>query len=962
MGDVIESTDPEGRKTTTSYDKRRRAVAVTNHAGETTQTTYDAVGNHLSTTRPLGNSTSLTYDGANRLKTIQDSIGGTTRYDYDKADNHTALTDARSNITTTSYDELNRRQGIAYPGGATESFAYDATGNLTTHTDGNGIIVTHVFDELNREINKSYSLSADGLTGIATKYDAHNNVTLVTQSMSSGPQVSTYSYDHFDRLEKHTDPFGAQAITTYDANGNKTSLITQDGKITRYSYDALNRLTGIVGQSGSITYGYDRSSLNTSIGYSNGVTSTRTYDAAKRVKSVIHAKGGSNLSRTDYDYDKNGNRLKETINRVAGAQVTGYSYDPSDRLTKTVVTDTAKTVTTDYTLDAVANRTAESIATKPVSGTTSTLGKTYTYDGRNQLTGMTDSVAGNTVLTYDAQGNLIQKTQGSDLTTYDYNARDNLIKVTKNATVLGSYGNDHLGLRVEKEATDPLQPGAPPVRLRTFWEGRNAFQDSDTGGTVVSRYETDGHRPVSMWSKDDGSQALHQDALGSVVATTDSSGKLKSETIYDAYGNIVTETGQSANKFGYTGHQMDKETGLIYFQARYYDPQTGRFITQDPFEGDWTTPLSLHHYLYAYANPTVYVDLHGYESVLPYVERIEKPYDVNKFGKGEFTEKAKDFADGLTAKERLYGEYFKLEKVDSKRLSEAQAARAKELFGTGADAAEKYANWQARANILNHYTYTHPATIGVLKTQYRTYRDLNPLHFALERGYQVGSGEEMFTGEKVNRARSGAEFLTALAGIKITQVVTTKVTRHFTGESSSSPSSAGVDNKPTPEQQSAIPKIENPGRTQPYENGASASPSPGANSAGSTGRNIELPKIQAGTALDELKQLPTLTGKTTSEIEGLLQSEGYTSVPANNGGKVWTKNSPDGNTAVVRVDPATVRKPPKGFADEVRHAHKEIVPTSEVSNGNYSPGKHVKTLDDNCCASKDPRQIHIQIK
>jgi RHS repeat-associated protein len=99
------------------------------------------------------------------------------------------------------------------------------------------------------------------------------------------------------------------------------------------------------------------------------------------------------------------------------------------------------------------------------------------------------------------------------------------------------------------------------------------------------------------------------------VATTDGTGVLKSETIYDAFGNVQETTGQSANKFGYTGHQMDAESGLIYFQARYYDPQIGRFITQDPFEGDWQTPLSKHHYLYAYGNPTVYVDLHGYMAV-----------------------------------------------------------------------------------------------------------------------------------------------------------------------------------------------------------------------------------------------------------------------------------------------------------------------------------------------------------
>ncbi|WP_162246583.1 RHS repeat domain-containing protein, partial [Duganella sp. Root336D2] len=238
-----------------------------------------------------------------------------------------------------------------------------------------------------------------------------------------------------------------------------------------------------------------------------------------------------------------------------------------------------------------------------------------------------------TTLNYDGEGNLTEKKQGSDSTIYRYNGNDNLISVARNGTTLGRYSNDHLGLRIEKEAKDPLQPGAPPVKLRTLWDGRNAFQDRDSGGEVVARYDNDGRHPVGMWHRDDGSQALHRDALGSIVATTDGSGKLKSEIVYDAFGNITEATGQSANKFGYTGHQMDAETGLIYFQARYYDPQLGRFITQDPYEGDWKTPLSLHHYLYAYANPTVYVDLNGYKSVNPFmVDPALSPTEREAFG------------------------------------------------------------------------------------------------------------------------------------------------------------------------------------------------------------------------------------------------------------------------------------------------------------------------------------------
>jgi RHS repeat-associated protein len=70
-------------------------------------------------------------------------------------------------------------------------------------------------------------------------------------------------------------------------------------------------------------------------------------------------------------------------------------------------------------------------------------------------------------------------------------------------------------------------------------------------------------------------------------------------------------TGGSPNIFGFTGHEMDSETGLIYMKARFYDPRVGLFLSEDPFEGSIFEPASLHRYLYAYANPTVYVDPDG---------------------------------------------------------------------------------------------------------------------------------------------------------------------------------------------------------------------------------------------------------------------------------------------------------------------------------------------------------------
>ncbi len=67
-----------------------------------------------------------------------------------------------------------------------------------------------------------------------------------------------------------------------------------------------------------------------------------------------------------------------------------------------------------------------------------------------------------------------------------------------------------------------------------------------------------------------------------------------------------------SNRLTYTGHEFDPATGLYYFKARFYDPEIGRFLSEDPYLGDAATPPSLHRFLYAYNNPLKYIDLTGY--------------------------------------------------------------------------------------------------------------------------------------------------------------------------------------------------------------------------------------------------------------------------------------------------------------------------------------------------------------
>lgn len=111
----------------------------------------------------------------------------------------------------------------------------------------------------------------------------------------------------------------------------------------------------------------------------------------------------------------------------------------------------------------------------------------------------------------------------------------------------------------------------------------------------------------------------------------------------------------------------------------------------------------------------------------------------------------------------------------------------------------------------------------------------------------------------------------------------------------------------------------------------------------------------------QLDALGPVAGKNRAEIEAELRAAGFTAIPAHSGGQVWTKPMPDGTTAAVRVDPATVRTPPKGFADEIPHAHKEIVPTSAIQAGNY-PNSAATKLNDAGLPAANKAEAHIPIK
>ncbi|NEQ99797.1 MAG: hypothetical protein F6K30_24355 [Cyanothece sp. SIO2G6] len=119
-----------------------------------------------------------------------------------------------------------------------------------------------------------------------------------------------------------------------------------------------------------------------------------------------------------------------------------------------------------------------------------------------------------------------------------------------------------------------------------------------------------GHDLIAQHRGDD-TYFYHVDGLGSTRLLTDIDGAVTDRYWYDAYGELISSLGDTENSYLYTGEQFDEALGEYYLRARYYDPDSGRFVSRDPFEGFLTDPLSLAKYPYVHGNPVNSTDPSG---------------------------------------------------------------------------------------------------------------------------------------------------------------------------------------------------------------------------------------------------------------------------------------------------------------------------------------------------------------
>jgi len=214
----------------------------------------------------------------------------------------------------------------------------------------------------------------------------------------------------------------------------------------------------------------------------------------------------------------------------------------------------------------------------------------------------------NFTYTYDENGNLTSKTSkaNGEVTTYTYDTENQLLRVDRPG-IVAEYRYDALGRRIEKVVNG--------VSTRYIYDNEDIAVEVDSAAVAQAFYlhgpGIDEPLAMGRFGAGGGTSVFHADGLGSITTLTNTSGATVRSYTYDSFGRLVAQTGTVTNPYTYTGRELDPESGLFYYRARYYDPTIGRFLQEDPFPARLQVPLTLHLYLYAKGSPVRFIDPFG---------------------------------------------------------------------------------------------------------------------------------------------------------------------------------------------------------------------------------------------------------------------------------------------------------------------------------------------------------------
>jgi RHS repeat-associated protein len=608
VASVAETMKVNGRQFSTTYDAATRQVTSTSAAGRTATATLDAKGRRIATAVPGLTQVTFGYDAVGRLTSAAAGSRALT-LTWNAKNELTGMTDALSRSVGFSYDAAGRVVEQTLPGGRLVAFTYDPNGNLLSVTPPGR--QPHIFTYTKVDAASAYAPPAV-TPGGATSYGYNQDRQLETITRPDGTLIE-FGYDSAGRLSSLTTPAGVHQYTWSPATGMLSSIASPGGVgAVAYSYDGMlvtgTQWTGAV--AGAVTHAYDAEMRVTN---ENGAAFAYDADGLLITAGALTLRRSASnglLSGTDlgvvtdsYTYNAFGEvtgysataastpLLAYTYTRDPGGRITaeggrGYEYDTTGRLIRVTA---GSTPIAEYDYDTNGNRTAHRYLGGSVSAT---------YDEQDRLL-----TYGDTTYAYNANGELQSKTVVGVTTTYAYDANGHLQSVTTPAGTI-DYVIDGQGRRIGKKVDGVLVQGwlyADQLRIVAELDGTNA---------VVSRFVYGTRTNVPDYVVRGGAvYRILTDHLGSprLIVNT-ANGTIAQQLQYDEFGRVLTDTNPGFQPFGFAGGLYDRDTGLVRFGARDYDPQTGRWTAKDPslFGG-----RSANLYGYTWNDPVNYVDETG---------------------------------------------------------------------------------------------------------------------------------------------------------------------------------------------------------------------------------------------------------------------------------------------------------------------------------------------------------------
>ncbi|HUP81685.1 MAG TPA: RHS repeat-associated core domain-containing protein, partial [Pirellula sp.] len=642
VGQLISETDSEGNRTENTYDAAGRRVKVRDALGGESIFAYDANGNKVSETDPLGhttryvfdelgrivqaifadgsfvrtayndgagsriiesgdvrqitdeegNTTQYTHDRAGRIATVEDALGNKITYLYNEAGNLISERNALGQTTRYEFDFSGRRTATILPLAQRSTRSYDAAGQLVESTNFNGQQIRYSYDLDGKVVSKLLQNSS-----VSYAYNPRGAIDTVNDSRG----MTKYKYDAFGRTVSVTQPDGDGQVVSYeyDQLGRRVGVTSSAG-IVRTTFDSLGRQSSIRGPDGGLTrFVYDKASNLVRTELPNNVAEVRTYDSRNRLLSVETSGSSGLLSGYRYTLSPSGKRI--SVLDVVSGQSTSFAYDRLGRLISERTSSAATLIRQiTYSYDPVGNRLQRNDSVEGITD--------YVYDTNGRLS--SKSLRGViTSFVYDSNGNELSRTSSNgDMVINRWDSENRLVAtdVTKGTST------QHLAYRYD----------AAGNRTARALDGATTNYLVDTQGElpqVIMEYLQGGVATVVYVRADRLLQEIRNgesayflvDGQGSTMALANTQGVVTKLFAYDGFGRVLIEQTGVLPSFGFVGEQSEQPLGWTYLRARYYDPDLGRFVSRDPFEGFVTEPISREKYVYAHGDPVNNLDPTG---------------------------------------------------------------------------------------------------------------------------------------------------------------------------------------------------------------------------------------------------------------------------------------------------------------------------------------------------------------